>query len=25
VTGGRAVDFCEFQGDEHTEDAFWSA
>ena len=25
VTGGRAVDFCEFQGNEHTEDAFWSA
>ena len=25
VAGGRAVDFCEFQGDEHTEDAFWSA
>ena len=25
VTGGRAVDFREFQGDEQTEDAFWSA
>ena len=25
VTGGQAVDFREFQGDEHTEDAFWSA
>ena len=25
VSGGRAVDFREFQGDEQTEDAFWSA
>ena len=25
VAGGRAVDFREFQGDEQTEDAFWSA
>ena len=25
VIGNRAVDFREFQGDEHTEDRFWSA
>jgi hypothetical protein len=25
VEGGQAVDFREFQGDEHTEDGFWSA
>jgi ketosteroid isomerase-like protein len=25
VEGGQAVDFREFQGDEHTEDEFWSA
>ena len=25
LTGGRAVDFREFQGDEQTDDAFWSA
>jgi hypothetical protein len=25
VAGGRVVAFREFQGDEQTEDAFWSA
>jgi len=25
VFGGRAVAFCEYQGAEQTEDAFWSA
>ena len=25
VTGGHAVDFCEFQGDQQSEDEFWSS
>jgi uncharacterized protein len=25
VAGGHAVDFCEFQGDQQSEDEFWSS